>query len=162
MAGWLALGQFLAVALVLALVHRPLGDYLAHAYTSGKDLAPERGVYRMLGVAPRSGQTWQSYLRSVLVFSALGVLALYLLQRMQPLLPASLGLPAVPEGLAFNTAVSVLAYSFMTPGPPGLFGRTSMRHLHIDARTSPAPSRSARCSRSACGRDAPRHPGWPC
>ncbi|MGK3709136.1 potassium-transporting ATPase subunit KdpA [Arthrobacter sp. IK3] len=106
MAGWLALGQFLAVALVLALVHRPLGDYLAHAYTSGKDLAPERGVYRMLGVAPRSGQTWQSYLRSVLVFSALGVLALYLLQRMQPLLPASLGLPAVPEGLAFNTAVS--------------------------------------------------------
>ncbi|MEB7447878.1 potassium-transporting ATPase subunit KdpA [Arthrobacter koreensis] len=106
MAGWLALGQFLAVALVLALVHRPLGDYLAHAYTSGKDLAPERGVYRMLGVAPRSGQTWQSYLRSVLGFSALGVLALYLLQRMQPLLPASLGLPAVPEGLAFNTAVS--------------------------------------------------------
>ncbi|WP_091608170.1 potassium-transporting ATPase subunit KdpA [Arthrobacter koreensis] len=106
MAGWLALGQFLAVALVPALVHRPLGDYLAHAYTSGKDLAPERGVYRMLGVAPRSGQTWQSYLRSVLVFSALGVLALYLLQRMQPLLPASLGLPAVPEGLAFNTAVS--------------------------------------------------------
>ncbi|MFJ2662311.1 potassium-transporting ATPase subunit KdpA [Arthrobacter koreensis] len=106
MAGWLALGQFLAVALVLALVHRPLGDYLAHTYTSGKDLAPERGVYRMLGVAPRSGQTWQSYLRSVLVFSALGVLALYLLQRMQPLLPASLGLPAVPEGLAFNTAVS--------------------------------------------------------
>ncbi|UYB36523.1 potassium-transporting ATPase subunit KdpA [Arthrobacter koreensis] len=106
MADWLALGQFLAVALVLALVHRPLGDYLAHAYTSGKDLAPERGVYRMLGVAPRSGQTWQSYLRSVLVCSALGVLALYLLQRMQPLLPASLGLPAVPEGLAFNTAVS--------------------------------------------------------
>ncbi|MFF2677829.1 potassium-transporting ATPase subunit KdpA [Arthrobacter koreensis] len=106
MADWLALGQFLAVALVPALVHRPLGDYLAHAYTSGKDLAPERGVYRMLGVAPRSGQTWQSYLRSVLVFSALGVLALYLLQRMQPLLPASLGLPAVPEGLAFNTAVS--------------------------------------------------------
>ncbi|MFW0770917.1 potassium-transporting ATPase subunit KdpA [Arthrobacter koreensis] len=106
MTGWLALGQFLAVALVPALVHRPLGDYLAHAYTSGKDLAPERGVYRMLGVAPRSGQTWQSYLRSVLVFSALGVLALYLLQRMQPLLPASLGLPAVPEGLAFNTAVS--------------------------------------------------------
>ncbi|WP_404321151.1 potassium-transporting ATPase subunit KdpA [Arthrobacter luteolus] len=106
MAGWLALGQFLAVALVLALAHRPLGDYMAHAYTSPKDLAPERGFYRLLGVAPRSGQTWQSYLRSVLLFSALGVLALYLLQRLQPLLPASLGLPAVPEGLSFNTAVS--------------------------------------------------------
>ena len=43
------------------------------------------------------------------MFSALGVLALYLLQRLQPLLPASLGLPAVPEGLSFNTAVSFVA-----------------------------------------------------
>lgn len=106
MAGWLALGQFLAVALVLALVHRPLGDYMARTYTSDKDLAVERGAYRLLGVAPRSGQTWQSYFRAVLAFSALGVLLLYLLQRLQPLLPAALGLPAVPEALSFNTAVS--------------------------------------------------------
>ncbi|MFZ3454786.1 potassium-transporting ATPase subunit KdpA [Arthrobacter sp. 7Tela_A1] len=106
MAGWLALGQFLAVALVLALAHRPLGNYMARAYTSEKDLAMERGTYRLLGVAPRSGQAWQSYFRAVLAFSALGVLALYLLQRLQPLLPASLGLPAAPEALSFNTAVS--------------------------------------------------------
>ena len=103
---WLAIGQFLALAVILALVHRPVGDYLARVFTSEKDLRVERGFYRLIGVAPRSGQSWQSYLRAVLFFSAAGVLALYLLQRTQHLLPGSLGLPAVPEGLAFNTAAS--------------------------------------------------------
>src|SRR5206468_2937467 len=42
----------------------------------------------------------------VLVFSVVGVLALYVLQRAQAVLPYSLGLPAVPEGLSFNTAIS--------------------------------------------------------
>ncbi|WP_312182051.1 potassium-transporting ATPase subunit KdpA [Arthrobacter sp.] len=106
MAVWLAAGQFLALAVILAVVHRPLGDYMARVFTSEKDLWVERGFYRLIGVAPRSGQSWQSYLRGVLFFSAAGVLALYLLQRTQHLLPGSLGLPAVPEGLAFNTAAS--------------------------------------------------------
>ncbi|UPO77069.1 potassium-transporting ATPase subunit KdpA [Arthrobacter sp. Helios] len=103
---WLAFGQFLAVAVVLVLAHRPLGDYMARFYASDKDLAVERGFYRLIGVAPRSGQSWQAYLSGVLLFSAAGVLALYLLQRLQHLLPGSLGLPPVPEGLAFNTAAS--------------------------------------------------------
>ncbi len=60
----------------------------------------------LIGVDPRSEQTWQAYLRGVLVFSALGVLLVYALQRFQAVLPYSLGLPAVPEGLSFNTAVS--------------------------------------------------------
>ena len=55
---------------------------------------------------PASAQTWQAYLRGVLVFSAMGVLFVYALQRLQAVLPYSLGLPPVPEGLAFNTAVS--------------------------------------------------------
>ena len=38
-----------------------------------------------------------------------GLLLLYLLQRVQQVLPLSLGLPAVPEGLAFNTAASFVA-----------------------------------------------------
>lgn len=103
---WLAFGQVLAVAVVLVLAHRPLGDYMARFYASDKDLAVERGFYRLIGVAPRSGQSWQAYLSGVLLFSAAGVLALYLLQRLQHLLPGSLGLPPVPEGLAFNTAAS--------------------------------------------------------
>jgi K+-transporting ATPase ATPase A chain len=42
----------------------------------------------------------------VLAFSILGVLLVYVLQRAQAVLPYSLGLPAVPEGLSFNTAIS--------------------------------------------------------
>ena len=98
--------QAATVAVVLALIHRPLGDYMAHIYTSSKDFVVERGLYRLIGVDPRAEQTWQAYARSVLAFSAVGVLILYLLQRGQAVLPFALGLPAVPEGISFNTAAS--------------------------------------------------------
>lgn len=103
---WAGVLQIATLVLVLALLYRPLGDLIARIYTTTTDARVERGVYRLIGVDPRSEQTWQTYLRGVLVFSAVGVLFVYLLQRGQELLPWSLGLPAVPEGLAFNTAVS--------------------------------------------------------
>ena len=103
---WTGILQLATVVLILALLYRPLGDWVARSYTSEKDWRIERGMYRLVGVAPRSEQTWQSYARSVLAFSAVGVLFVYALQRFQAVLPASLGLPGVPEGLAFNTAVS--------------------------------------------------------
>lgn len=98
--------QFGTLALILALLYRPLGEYMARVYTSRKDLAVERGFYRVIGVDASAEQTWQAYLRSVLWFSAVGLLLVYLLQRFQAILPFALGLPAVPEGLSFNTAVS--------------------------------------------------------
>ena len=101
--------QITAVVVVLVLLYRPLGDYIAHVYTSGRDLRIERGLYRVIGVDPRSEQTWRAYARSVLLFSLVGLLLVYGLQRLQAFLPASLGLPAVPEGLAFNTAASFVA-----------------------------------------------------
>ncbi|MBA8829543.1 K+-transporting ATPase ATPase A chain [Alpinimonas psychrophila] len=82
---------------------------MARIYTSTKDLKVERGFYRLIGVEARSEQTWQSYLRGVLAFSVTGLLFVYLLQRFQAVLPYSLGLPAVPEGLSFNTAASFVA-----------------------------------------------------
>ncbi|MFG6444509.1 potassium-transporting ATPase subunit KdpA [Microbacterium sp. P07] len=94
------------LALLLALAYRPVGDYIAHIYTSPKDLAVERGTYRLIGVDPRSAQTWQAYLRGVLLFSVVGVIIVYALQRLQEILPYSLGLPATSEHLSFNTAVS--------------------------------------------------------
>lgn len=103
---WAGILQLGTVVLILALLYRPLGDWIAHVYTSAKDWRVERGVYRLVGVAPESEQTWQAYARSVLAFSAVGVVFVYALQRFQAVLPYSLGLPAVPEGLAFNTAVS--------------------------------------------------------
>ena len=101
--------QIATLALVLVLLYRPVGDYIARVYTSPRDLAVERGTYRLIGVDPRAGQTWQAYARGVLLFSLVGVVLVYALQRLQPFLPYSLGLPAPSEHLAFNTAISFVA-----------------------------------------------------
>lgn len=103
---WLGVLQIASVLLILVLLYRPLGDWIARTYTSPKDWRVERGVYRVVGVDAGAEQTWQAYARAVLIFSAVGVLFVYALQRLQAVLPYSLGLPPVPEGLAFNTAVS--------------------------------------------------------
>ena len=96
----------LTLLVALGLAYRPLGDYIARVYTGERDLALERGTYRLIGVDPRSAQTWQAYLRSVLLFSFVGVVIVYALMRLQPLLPFALGLEAPGEALSFNTAVS--------------------------------------------------------
>lgn len=109
MAAVLAVMQAATLALILGLLYRPLGDVMARIYTSDRDLKVERGLYRLIGVDPRGEQSWPAYLRGVLAFSLVGLLLVYALQRMQAVLPYSLGLPAVPEGLAFNTAASFVA-----------------------------------------------------
>ena len=98
--------QILTVAVILVLLYRPVGDYMARIFTSSTDLKVERGFYGLIGVDSQSEQTWRSYLRSVLVVSIVGVFFVYLLQRLQAVLPYSLGFPAIPEGLSFNTAAS--------------------------------------------------------
>jgi len=103
---WLGILQALTLVAVIAVLYRPLGDYMATIYTSHKDLAIERGFYRLIGVDARGQQTWSAYLRGVLAFSLVGVLFVYGIQRAQAVLPYSLGFDAVPEGLSFNTAVS--------------------------------------------------------
>lgn len=109
MNAWFAILQAATLVVILAALYRPLGDYMARLYTSSKDLAVERGFYRLIGVDARAEQTWPAYLRGVLAFSAIGVLFVYGLQRAQAILPYSLGFPAVPEGLSFNTAASFVA-----------------------------------------------------
>jgi K+-transporting ATPase ATPase A chain len=98
--------QILTVALIVVLLYRPLGDYMAHIFTSSKNLRVERGFFRLIGVNPASEQSWMLYLRGVLAFSLVGVLLVYAIQRAQQILPFALGFPAIPEGLSFNTAVS--------------------------------------------------------
>ncbi|KQM57707.1 potassium-transporting ATPase subunit KdpA [Agreia sp. Leaf210] len=121
----LAILQVGALALVLVAIHRPLGDYMARIYSSTKDLRVERGFYRLIGVDARAEQSWMAYLRSVLAFSLIGVLLVYALQRAQAVLPYSLGLPAVPEGLSFNTAVSfVTNTNWQSYSPEATMGYT--------------------------------------
>lgn len=105
--GWLlAVATGATMAVLLGVLYRPLGDYMAWVFTSSKDWTIERWLFRLVGVNSKSEQSWQAYLRAVLTFSAVGLVGLYLLQRTQHLLPYSLGLPPVPEDLAFNTAAS--------------------------------------------------------
>ncbi|WP_334169594.1 potassium-transporting ATPase subunit KdpA, partial [Timonella senegalensis] len=75
-------------------------------FATERDIAPERWLYRWLRVDPRSAQTWQSYARSVLAFSVVGLVLLYLIQRLQAFLPFAGGHKGVEPFLAFNTAAS--------------------------------------------------------
>ncbi|WP_279073119.1 potassium-transporting ATPase subunit KdpA [Microbacterium lacticum] len=102
----LAIAALLSVVIVLGVLYRPFGDYMAWVYTSAKDWRVERGLYKVIGVDPKAEQTWQAYLRGVLMFSVVGVLLVYLFQRLQEWLPYSLGLTAPSEHLSFNTAIS--------------------------------------------------------
>ncbi|MFI9330224.1 potassium-transporting ATPase subunit KdpA [Kitasatospora sp. NPDC052868] len=105
-AGWL---QFLALVAALVLCYRPLGDYIAHLLTSKKHLRAERGLYKVIGVDGDADQRWPVYLRSVLAFSAVSVLFLYGLIRVQQWLPLGLGVEQMPGHQAWNTAISFVA-----------------------------------------------------
>ncbi|WP_157480386.1 potassium-transporting ATPase subunit KdpA [Leifsonia sp. Root227] len=122
---WLFVAQLATLALILAIAYRPLGDYMARVFSSPKDLRVERGVYRMIGVDSSAEQSWPAYLRGVLAFSVVGILIVYGLQRLQEFLPYALGLPAVPEGLAFNTAISfVTNTNWQSYSPEATMGYT--------------------------------------
>ncbi|HXA63380.1 MAG TPA: potassium-transporting ATPase subunit KdpA [Streptosporangiaceae bacterium] len=103
MTGWC---QAVAVIVIVGVLHVPLGDYLARVYGSSRHLRAERALYRLIGVAPDEDQRWTRYLGSVLAFSAMGVLLLYGLLRLQTYLPRPWGHQGMDPALAFNTAVS--------------------------------------------------------
>ncbi|MEU9440787.1 potassium-transporting ATPase subunit KdpA [Streptomyces sp. NPDC048304] len=98
--------QLLALVGALALVHVPAGAYMARVYSSKKHLRVEKWLYKAIGADPDAEMTWPAYLRGVLAFSAVGVLFLYLLQRLQGVLPGSMGFSSVSPAQSFNTAVS--------------------------------------------------------
>ncbi len=102
-AGWLQLALLVAA---LAACYVPVGNYLAHIFTTDKDWRIERGIYKLIGVNPKADQRWSVYLRSVLAFSAVSVLFLYGLERLQHFLLLSEGMANVPPALAWNTAAS--------------------------------------------------------
>jgi K+-transporting ATPase ATPase A chain len=98
--------QLAVLLALLAVVYVPFGNYLALVYDGEKHWRVERLVYRMVRVDPDSEQRWTGYAAAVLAFSFLSIVLLYLLQRLQGLLPLSLDRGAVEPGIAFNTAVS--------------------------------------------------------
>ncbi|MEU8754949.1 potassium-transporting ATPase subunit KdpA [Streptomyces chartreusis] len=98
--------QLLALIAALALAYIPLGNYMARVYSSDKHWRVEKWIYKAIGANPDTEMRWTAYLRGVLAFSVVGVLFLYLLQRIQGVLPGSLGFSSIDPDQAFNTAVS--------------------------------------------------------
>ncbi|WP_068161284.1 potassium-transporting ATPase subunit KdpA [Rhodococcus phenolicus] len=122
--------QIALVVAVLALAYVPLGDYMARVYTTDsgtrwKDLRIESLIYRLCRIDPRSEQTWFGYAVSVLGFSLASALFLYLLQRIQGVLPLGNGLGGVSPAVAFNTAISFVANTNWQSYVP----ETTMSHL---------------------------------
>ncbi|TLG16580.1 potassium-transporting ATPase subunit KdpA [Nocardia cyriacigeorgica] len=97
-----------SLIVALALVHVPFGDYMYRVYNGTRHSRVERMVYRLIGVQPEVEQTWPVYARSVLAFSAVGVLLLFGFQLVQGVLPWHLNDPGteMTPALAWNTAVS--------------------------------------------------------
>lgn len=103
---WAGLLQIGILLLCLAVAYKPLGDYMARVFTSDKHTRAELGIYRLIRVNPQAGQRWSSYAAGVLGFSFASIVLLYLLQRLQSVLPLNFGRGAVNPATAFNTAVS--------------------------------------------------------
>jgi len=103
---WAGLLQVAALVLLIAVSYRPLGDYMAHILTTKKHSRVEKALYKTMGVDPEADQTWGTYLRSVFAISAVGLLLLYLILRIQHHLMMALGMPKMQADLAYNTAAS--------------------------------------------------------
>ena len=110
--GWLQLGLYVAVLLLLA---KPLGGYMARVYQGepvflDRLFRPvERLIYGVLRVSPESEMGWKTYALAMLLFNAVGFLAVYGIQRLQGLLPLNpQQFGAASPDLSFNTAVSFI------------------------------------------------------
>ena len=102
-AGWL---QFAALFVALAACYVPLGNYIARVFTDTRHWRVERGIYKLCGIDPEADMRWSVYVRSILAFSVIGVLFLYLIERTQHWLFLSVGMANVSPVTAWNTAAS--------------------------------------------------------
>jgi potassium-transporting ATPase potassium-binding subunit len=103
---WLLLGVFLTVLLLTA---KPLGIYISNVMEGRLQLGRplENLLYRLCGVRAQEEMGWLRYALALLLFNALGVVAVYTLQRMQAVLPLNpQQMAAVTPDSAFNTAIS--------------------------------------------------------
>ncbi len=126
---WLQIIIYLAVLFSLV---KPLGSYMTRVYQNERVfldpiLAPvERFIYRASGIDSKSEMNWKTYAVAMLLFSAVGLLFVYLLQRVQVFLPLNpQGFAAVTSDSSWNTAVSFVTNTNWQ----GYGGETTMSYL---------------------------------
>ena len=113
---WQGYAQIALYFAVLVALVKPLGAYMARVYEGEHVFLEkpfgwlERLVYRLCGVpddTEKREMTWTTYAGAMLLFHVAGVLAVYLMQRLQGVLPLNpQGLSAPSADLSWNTAVS--------------------------------------------------------
>ena len=125
---WLQISAFL---LLLVLLVKPLGSYMARVYLGQRHLMSwleplESGVFRLCGVRSDHEMEWTTYAVSVLLFSSVGMAFLYIVQRLQAILPVNPGhVGPIAADLAFNTAASYVTNTNWQ----AYAGETTMTHL---------------------------------
>src|SRR5215216_3501785 len=107
--------QLVFFMVVLIVLVKPLGTYMANVY-EGKSavnrvfVPVERLFYRLFGIREDGEMNWKTYTLAFLLFNALGILVVFILQRVQISLPLNQGTPFLTTPMtadsAFNTAVS--------------------------------------------------------
>ena len=127
--------SILQVAIYLAalvLLAKPLGGFMAAVYAGERTLLTpvlrplERLVYRMGAVTEEREQDWKRYLLAVMLVNLVGLVVVYLLQRLQGVLPLNpQGFGAVSPDSSFNTAISFVSNTNWQ----GYVGETTMSYL---------------------------------
>jgi len=127
--GWLQILFFFAI---IAAITKPMGVFMTHVFTREKTfldalLRPiERLIYKLTGVDEEREMRWTEYCACVLLFSAVSMIVLYMLQRLQGLLPFNpQGMRAVSPDSSFNTAASFTTNTNWQ----GYAGETTMSYL---------------------------------
>ena len=118
MPDWLtgnAVIQWALYGAILLLTAKPVGTYMYHVFTGGRTFMHrvvrpvEAGIYRLVGVDEQEEMTWFGYLLASLLFSIVGLILTYILERTQQWHGSFFNpqnLPNVPALLAWNTAAS--------------------------------------------------------
>src|SRR6266508_5190886 len=127
--GMFQLALYVVVLIALA---KPLGTYMARVYEGRPFMLErvlgglERLIYRLSGIRAKDEMGWKTYAGTMLAFNLVGLLVVYLLQRLQGVLPLNpQGLGAVSPDSSFNTAVSFASNTNWQ----GYAGETTMSYL---------------------------------
>jgi potassium-transporting ATPase potassium-binding subunit len=160
--GWIQILVFFAA---IVAVTKPLGVYMHRVFEEGRPPLPrvlgrfEGWLYRLSGVDPKHEQTWGQYTFALLVFSVVGVVVTYAIQRLQHLLPLNpQHFGAVEPTSAFNTATSFATNTNWQ----GYSGESTMSYLTQMAGLAWHNFTSAAagiCVALALGRGFTRRPG---